>query len=209
MVWRRRMNYLGHVVLILMCTELYILRTEGSLNRLNRKYKGKTDLCKAFCEDLIQKTYKRSNRVRREVCPSSGFLSLTMALSRCLEKSLGQQKIGKDCKHWNFASIKKWKRKRSSLNYCFQWQIVKKNHFKKTRKKNSRIQIVTVSAIQPALHTIRISEKCHGNFFLENPATFNFKCLPSDPHIFVSKAVKSENGSETAYAVNEWRKSKD
>lgn len=58
------MNYLGHVVLILMCTELYILRTEGSLNRLGRKYKGKIDLCKAFCGDMIQETYKRSNRVR-------------------------------------------------------------------------------------------------------------------------------------------------
>lgn len=79
------------------------------------------------------------------------------------------------------------------------------------RKKDSTlnyIEIVTVSAIQPALHTTGISGKCHGNFFLENPDTFNFKCLPSDQHIFVSKFVRSGNGSERAYAMNEWRKSK-
>lgn len=87
----------------------------------------------------------------------------------------------------------------------------KEKKIKERRKKDSTsncIEIVIVSAIQPALHTTGITGKCHGNFFLENPDAFNFKHLPSDQHIFVSKFVRSGNGSERAYAMNEGRKSK-
>lgn len=92
------------------------------------------------------------------------------------------------------------------LSAAYSKKKKEKKKIKERRKKDSTsnyIEIAIVSAIQPVLHTIGISGKCHGNFFLENPDTFNFKHLPSDQHIFVSKFVRSGNGSERAYAMNE------
>lgn len=91
-----RLNNLGHVMLVSMCTELCILWIQGDLNRINRKCRGKISWCKVFYEDVIQEacenSYERWYRVRPEVSPSPGFLSQMMTQTRALQKSLDPQK---------------------------------------------------------------------------------------------------------------------